>query len=326
MTASGPRSACPDAEALAAYVESRLDDPTGAAVERHVASCGHCLDVVAAVLETTAAAEQTAPRVSAPPRAAADRPRRRGILRGAIAAGLAFVVTAAVAYGAVQAALHALAAAIAGRATVAIGEAVNLGGVRITLDRDVLHVALDHLTIGDAGRGRSSADSVELSLALAALARGRVDVARVRIVGATMRFDLSARSAAPRRRSAHDLERLAVAATIAPVELVDATIVLDVAGAAPVRVERVGGTITPEGANVRIALTGTFRGGELSARGTIGTTPAAAVDLELRSRGVDARTLPLATLGAPTDGGGDVALRVAGPLAAPRVTAAAPLP
>ncbi|TMA83205.1 MAG: hypothetical protein E6J72_00685, partial [Deltaproteobacteria bacterium] len=51
---------CPGEETLAAWIEGR-DSPTRAAVERHVASCRACLDVVAAVLPPAdAAAERRA--------------------------------------------------------------------------------------------------------------------------------------------------------------------------------------------------------------------------------------------------------------------------
>ncbi len=318
--------ACPDAELVAQLLEDRLDAPARAAVEQHLAHCTLCLDVVAAVVEASAEAAAIEPSVEI--RSTSGRTSERRVLRGTIAAGLAFVVTAAIAYAGVQLALRGMAGVLAARATIAAGDPIDIGTLRIALapSAGTVDIALDRIAIGDAATGRSAADALEISLGLAPLVRGDVRVDRLRLVRPVLHVRLPADGGGSDPPSARDVARVTTLATLAPVDVTGGTLIVERQALPPIRIDAVEGTITPGADAVTVALHGKIGAGELTVSGTAGLDAATTLDLGLRARGVDAAALALLAPGGPVTNASDVALRIAGPAASPRVTAGATMP
>lgn len=155
MTESVQRSDC-DLEALAAWVDGRLDAAARAGVLAHVASCPACAEVVADVVATLGELEDGAsnPAALAPAAATPHPGGRRRLLPRAWVAGIA--ATAAVALGlaawwagrVVSSPAEAIVAAL-GEPVAALGEdpwgataGLGFGGADPSLDRPVTAGAL----------------------------------------------------------------------------------------------------------------------------------------------------------------------------------------
>jgi Putative zinc-finger len=98
------RTDCPNAELLAAYVDSKLDKSAGMEIQRHLASCARCRETV--LLMSRAADAEASGGTRLQPRASGLQPRASGLqprlpylkwLGGAAAAGLAVALWALVA-------------------------------------------------------------------------------------------------------------------------------------------------------------------------------------------------------------------------------------
>ena len=92
----GPAPGCPDEHAIAGYVDATLDLPAARELERHLADCGHCLDLVALLSREHQADESArAAGRSAPSPATAVMERRHRWHRAqkwAVAAALVLAV------------------------------------------------------------------------------------------------------------------------------------------------------------------------------------------------------------------------------------------
>ncbi len=191
---------CPDDDLLAGYIERRLDEGRHEAVERHVAACPLCADVVAASL--TAAEEARAVDSSARPVAAA--PRQRSRLRPrrlALAAGLVLASTSVLGYAGSHLLLAALGRAIATRASIAAGAPVTIASVGLGVTwGPSLRLRLDDVRI--ASRAPMAAARIEMTTALAALVRGDLAIETVQLVRPLLQVGdpaPMAAGAAPRR-------------------------------------------------------------------------------------------------------------------------------
>lgn len=91
MSDVAPRTPCPDAESLAAYVDGRTGAADRAAMERHLVECGECRDLIGAAAELAGESAATA-TATAPPRRRAVRWYVAGAGLVAAAAALILVV------------------------------------------------------------------------------------------------------------------------------------------------------------------------------------------------------------------------------------------
>ena len=310
---SEPRhiDACPDAELMAGLLENRLDAPTRAAIERHLAQCPHCLDVVAAVAPASddglIATEPTIPS--------------RRLLRGTIAAGLAFVVTAAVAYGGAQLALRGLARALSARASAALGDRVDVGTLRIAIAprAGTLSLGFDRIAIGGRARARSTADALDVMLGLAPLIHGTVRVDGVRLLRPV--FHVTAPADDPAGpRPARELAEVAALAALAPIAVVDGTVIVERRTAAPLRIDAIDGTLTPRSDALHITIGGKSGTARIDVSGTAALDAAATLDLEVLTSGASAADLAVFAPDLPPTAAADASIRITGPAAAPQVS------
>ena len=92
----GPTPGCPDEQVIAGYVDATLDSPVARELERHLADCSHCLDLVALLSREHQADEavQAAGRPAPSPAAVVIERRYRWhrIQKWAVAAALVLAV------------------------------------------------------------------------------------------------------------------------------------------------------------------------------------------------------------------------------------------
>lgn len=92
----GPSPSCPDEHVVAGYVDGRLDARESVQLERHLADCGHCLELVALLVGERDTGHATTPMPAATPAgpaAASARPGRWGnVHKWAVAAALVLAV------------------------------------------------------------------------------------------------------------------------------------------------------------------------------------------------------------------------------------------
>jgi hypothetical protein len=308
---------CPDDELLAGLIENRIDEVTRVTLERHVATCSACADVVAAVAASThdpslltaerspvapppaARAPTTAPTIEQPPAAArAGRPRRpTGRRRLALAAGLALAATAALGYGGAILLLDRATGTLARRASDLIGQPVAIGRVAIRVGSDLrtLTVQLADVHLGAGSPTSSSAAGVEVALAIAPLWRGSLGVERVRLIRPVLYAGEQPPAAAPEREREAGrlgLDTRSVLSTLlggSRFEIADGTLVASLPDGPPLTVTRVNATSAPTADGVQIALAGALAGGSVMVDGTLATDGTLALS-------ADGRGLPLAAL------------------------------
>lgn len=293
-------TACPDDETLATLLEDRLDAPTREAVERHVAACPSCLDVVAAAL---------------PARAAPAGPRRVPLPAAglAAAAGLALVVGTGLGYLGARTALERTGDVVAAAVGEALGVPLAVGGAGVSVTRDLRTVRL-RLRAVELGPG-ARADAIEVALAASSLTAERPTIERLRLERPELRIAVAAEPL-----GGAGWTRLLAGP---PVELVDAVLIVDLGPDGTLRLEGVSGTVLPSAAGAAVALVGRAAGAVVGVRGTIEREPRPRFALTIGGEGLAAEALP--AVGARGRGRLDLTLTVRGPLAAPRVAGRARL-
>jgi hypothetical protein len=290
---------CPDDESLGAWIEARLAPATQEELERHVASCPTCLDVVASALATSNA-ETTA--------AAVPTPVRPGVSLRWLALAASLLIAIGVGYAGARVALERGRAAIAARASetlrmpIAIGSmtvlAGNLDGVRLRL--------------GDVRLGDTVVDALDVELAAAALLRGTIEIAALHLHGASL--DLRGANVAGQ---AAPLVALASVPDVPKVTLDDVQLRIDPGplGGAPLSLAGVRGEMSlGDPTAVAIDFTAAVAGGTMRLRGDIGRSPAT-LALELTADTLDATTLAGRRIAGPAD----VHASITGPVTDPRV-------
>lgn len=292
---------CPSDELLACWMEHRVSDADREAIERHVAACATCADVTAAALP--AADDTLAGRVAdampvasverAPAHAAARRDRAPRT-RWAVAAGLV-LVTAALAYAALDAGLARVRDEVARRATVALGEPVVIGRLGLGLTSDLRGLVLRVYDVR-IGNDDLSAEAIELRLSLAALASRTLDVQRLRLLGPVIHVGgppKSSPGAAARPGHTGGANAVAAALGTAPLEIVDGTLIADASEGA-LRIEHVNGTAAPDGPTLVLTLSGTSVGGTLNVEGGLPASGAGEVTINVTGQALDVAQLPFA--------------------------------
>lgn len=265
-----PLGPCPDDELLAALVEDRLAETERARLERHVARCDVCLDVVAAAGETSVAATP-APSVVAHP-----VPRERdswGWRRLAVAASI--VVVGGLIVGMLASGLgsHLLAPQAAKLASRFLGVPLQVGGASVRpagLGQVVL--TLRELSLGHAGGFAVKADEFAVTVALAAPLAGDTPIRNVRV----MRPDVDLAAYGPAALIGSRAARArALAALVADrIEVEGGRIVVPGANGQPLVISEVTGGAVREADALRLALQGK------TAEGTVDVTGHAGLDGE----------------------------------------------
>lgn len=317
-----PMNACPDDELLASFIERRLDEERRETIERHVATCVPCTDIVAASL---AAADDTpaAPAAFSAATAAIERPQRhRRTRRLALAASLVLAATAALGYAGGRLLLAAAAREIARHASTAAGAPVTIGSVGVGVSPGLsLLLRLDDVHI--AGVAPIAAARVEIAMALAALVRGALAVEAVQLTRPLLHLGGPAPAApespgAPRSFDLGGGTEIFTLLAQRSLEIRDGSLVIAVAGAEPLTVTHVNGTLQPRGDTLVIAFAGALAGGSVTATGTL--APEAKGGLAVTIGGTDLALGALPYAGGRASGLTELRLDVRGAATAPTVS------
>jgi hypothetical protein len=289
---------CPSDELLASWIERRVRADERDAVERHVAECTTCSDVVGAAL---APADQPlarrVARTSAVPQATRRRspaaPGRSPAVRWAVAAGL-MLATAALAYAALDAGLARVRDELARRAGVALGQPVVIGRLGFGLTPDLHSLVLRARDVRVGGDDGLAAEGIEVRLSLTALAARTLQVERVRLLGPVIHVGGTAPTGSG-ASAGHIGGANVVAAALgtAPLEIIEGTLVADLPGTV-LRIEHLAGTATPDHSRVQISLAGSTAGGTVSVNGDIPAGSSGDLSLSFSGRGLDVAALPFA--------------------------------
>jgi hypothetical protein len=320
---------CPRDELLVGLLENRLDEAARATLERHVAECPDCSDVVAVASDwsedatptlTTAPTPMEAPTRSAvrPPRATRRR-RPWGSYAFAATALLGFAT--ALGYVGAGFLLDRVPRAVARLAAARIGRPVAIGAMAVAVPRslDALVVHLSDVRIGGNPANADAAPAVDLVLALPALLRGDLEISRIRVTQPVLYFGEAGRPrTAGRQPSAvgpGDSEASLAALAMLPLEIVDGVLVAGFADGSRLTLTAAQILTTPTPAGAHLVASGLLGDGTVTATGVVGAGNALALTIE-------ARDVPLAivpqTRGRLT-GTADVHLAIGGTAATPHV-------
>lgn len=304
---------CPDDERLGAFVEGGLSGAVRDEVERHVASCVTCLDVVAASLGTSPDARLSCPvspatnaagnRIAG--RAARPRGRRPSPWRRLVwAAGL--VLVAGVLLRAAAPGLPGFASMIGRLASRWLDADVRVAAVGGRLGPSgTLVVNLRGLQWGH-GPTSFAADEIEATVALATLVSGDAPLRYVRLVRPRLEVTQPLALAAVALRDQR-VRVLAALDSFRRVDVVDGTIVVHGTTVRAEAIEGVTGGLEMENGEGLFVLQGQVGSGTLDVTGVVGDDPLA---LTIAGRDLDARIVALLT--GRVEGVADVRVDVAG--------------
>lgn len=286
----GRVSPCPDDERLGAFLDGRLRAAGREEVERHVAGCPSCLDVLAAGLGAAWVPEAHVAAVTGPSK---TRPARFSWRRLSWAAIVA-VALAGLALVAARRPVPGLGAAVARVASRWFDVDVRIQGIRGRLGPSgTFVVGLRGLRF-EHGKDRFAVDEIEATVALASLVAG--DSSLRRLVLVRPRFQVAWPSLAA--LDTDDRARAALRA-IARIDVVDGIIEFRDAAPESPEIEGIIGGMTLHAGEGRIALRGRFGGGTLDLVGTL-RDGGAPIVLTMSGRDIAARAL--APFGMPVDG------------------------
>ncbi len=300
---------CPDHEVLTGFIERQLPEPQRAEIERHVAGCGSCLDVVAAA---AIPAEQT-PALTPPARPvrlAAPAPTSRRPASYALAAGLALLVTAGIGYLGMGVVTEQARLAAVRMATEQLGLSVDVEslGMAVAGDLRAIRVTARQLDLGAFGR----AVAAEFEIAPGDLAFGAPTLRAIRLFAPEFRWTLE-EDDPERLRLADALGAFALAPAI---EIHDAVLHVNQPNGPPIVVEHLSATAHTVDGRVRVRATGTLGDGTLSIRGSIDTDDEPRVDVTIGGWDLPSAVLPYVRDW--MDGRLTMALRVTGATSNPR--------
>jgi hypothetical protein len=185
MTEYGTVGPCPSDELLAAFVERGIAAHRRADVERHVAGCPTCLDVVAASLAPVADVDVT--RVASGASVWAETPPSRPWRSWAIAASLLLTLGASVFVMRERYLGAPMAPTMARLGARLLGLSLQAGSMDLRLGAELgtFVIALKDVTIGRVGR-RYHADEIGMTVALAAPLTGEQSVQYVHVTRPTL--------------------------------------------------------------------------------------------------------------------------------------------
>ena len=283
---------CPDEEALAALIEDRLADTERARLERHVARCDACLDIVAAAIPGVTAVAETKPKVSD-----VERPSRRSgsstvWRRFAMVASVLLVVGLIVGMLGGSFGAHVVGSQLAKIGSRVLGIPLHVGHASVHLGGAPGQVVLRlrELSIGRTGRVSATAEELAITVALAAPLSGAGPITQVRVT----RPDVDLRAYGPTELVGSRAGRARVLAALGGdwVEVEDGRIVLAGVDGHPLVLSAVTGGAVREGDQLRIALQGRAAEGTLDVTGHVGLDAHGLV-LTIGGRDLQATAIPL---------------------------------
>jgi hypothetical protein len=278
-------SACPDDEHLAAYVEGRLMGAGGDVMERHVAACPQCLDVVAACAPARPApllqrASESATTGTRPLRASDGR------RRWALAASIVLVAGALLLIAA-ERPIHGLGSGVSRLATRWLGAKVRVDAVAVRLGAPGTVV----ISLRDVGFGRADdlfrADQVDVTVALAALASGNSPVRQIRLLRPVVEL---ARPEALAVAWSQD-QRTRAFATLGDLDRIDVVDGLVLVRGTTLGVDGVTGGLERDAGVAKVVLQGRAGAGLVTVDGTLAAKPGRSA-VTIAGRDVDAAWIP----------------------------------
>jgi len=274
---------CPDHEALAGFMERRLAEPQQSEIERHVAGCVSCLDVLAAAAIPAETLPQTPVTPMVPVRATATVPARSWV--PALAAGLALLVTGGVGYRAMGVASEQVRVTAIRMATDRFGESVDVEqlGFKLGPGLGQITVKAQRLDLGALG----NVAAAEVVLAPRRLGVGRSDVRALRLFAPAFRWTLAEEDPA-RVTPGAALGALALAPTV---EIVGGVLRIDQSNGPAIIIEDLSVATQTIGGQVHLRATATLADGTLSVRGTL-DAEASRVDLTIGGHDLPSAILP----------------------------------
>ena len=300
---NSPTATCPDDETLVALIEHRVVGDRLARLERHVATCPTCLDVVAATLPPVTGIRSPDEQIERLVRnvpTLTRGPHAIRLHRWAMAAGVLLAVGGLL-LGATRWPIgEHVATTLARLGTKLLGAqlAAKTVDVRFADEPSTLVVTLYQVGIGDASERLVSADAIAVTVALAAPLSGEPVITGVRVTHPEL--SLVARDSATLVSSKADRAQvLALLARASRIDVVDGRVLLPGPGGTSLAVEALTGGVERTADGARLALQGRTAGGAVDVMGTIA---GAEHDIEatIGGRGLDATALPI--LGARLSG------------------------
>lgn len=281
---------CPDDEVLAALIEDRLAETERARVERHVARCEVCLDVVAATTSVAAASQAGPPALETearPRRAAATSTWRRF----AIAASVLIVSGLTVGVLASTFGSHLVGPQLAKIGSRLLGVPLHVGRASVHLGGAPGQVVLRfrELSIGRVGRLSATADELSVTVALAAPLSGGAPITRVRVTRPDV--DLLAYGSMALVGSRAGRARILAALGADRIEVDGGRIVVPGVNGHPLVLSEVTGGAVREGDVFRLALQGRAAEGTVDVTGHVGVDGQALV-LTIGGRELQAAAIP----------------------------------
>jgi hypothetical protein len=291
MRAAGDMEACPTDEELAAFIEQGLAEDMRDRVERHVAVCPTCVDVVAAALPPAAAA---APAI-APVRRDRAGATGRSWTRWAMAAGV-LLVGGGLVVGALQGpVLGRLGSGLTGIAARFLGTPLRADTFQVRLGDTpgTFVVMLREVQIGRELGMFATAEEVGMTVALAAPVFGEPVVAAMHVVGPVVELagpgSLSLAWPASERAKV-----FALLGQASRVDVAEGRVLLRGPSGNLLAIDHVIGGIERTADGARIALQGQTARGEVDVVGTLGREDRS-VALTISGRALDLAAMPLLT-------------------------------
>lgn len=292
-----PIANCPDDEMLTTLIERRVAGDQLARLELHVASCSTCLDVVAAMLPSSA---ETLPVGAPSVRSVGITATEKRALSGTRARRWAMAASVLLAVGGLLVATmqrpigERVAPTLARWGSKIFGAQLGAKaiGVRLGKDPSTFVVTLHQVAIGHDPGMFASADEIGVTVALATLFSAEPLVRTVRV--SRPRLDLGGRDLAGGLSSrAGRVQALTLLARVRRIDVVDGRVLLPGPGGVPLAVEGLTGGIerTVDGAHV--VLQGHAAGGAVDVTGSI-SQGGHDLTLTIGGRNLDATRLPIA--------------------------------
>lgn len=281
---------CPDDEILAALLEDRLAETERARVERHVARCDDCLDVVASATSFTAASV-----AAVRPSEVEPTVRRFGISSGwrrfAMAASVLVALGLTVGMLAGTFGTHIVGPRLARMASRIIGVPLHVGRASMHLGEAPGQIVLSmrELSLGRTGKLSATAEELSVTVALAAPLSGASPIARVRV----MRPDVDLATYGPTALLGSQVARARVLASLGAdrIEVEGGRLVLPGLPGHPLVVSDVSGGAVRDGDLLRLVLQGRAAEGTVDVTGHVGLD-AHELALTIGGRDLQASALP----------------------------------
>ena len=287
---------CPDDETLVALIEHRVLGDRLARLERHVATCPACLDVLAATLPPVtgiSSPDEQIERLARNVPTRAREPHRMRWRRWAMAA-VVLLAVGGLLLGATRWSIgEHVAPTLARLGTKLLGArlAAKTVNVRFGDEPSTLVVTLHQVGIGDASERLASADAIAVTVALAAPLSGDPLITGVRVTRPELNF-MARDSAALVSSKADRAQVLALLAQASRIDVVDGRVLLPGPAGTSLAVEALTGGVERTADGARLALEGHTAGGVVD---VVGTIAGAGHDVEVTigGRGLDATALPI---------------------------------